>query len=234
MKQLFSTLLSISLATGLIAQCNPYFDYNEGDYFEQTAYNKKGKEQSVQHISIKSVEQKGSEVIYLAEATSNQGKEEFSFDMEILCEDGVLRINSQQLLNSVMQQGQTENLQMDFEGDPAGYPAEMTVGDKLENNTFKMTMKAGAEGFSMDIITNIEVTDRKVESKESITTPAGTFDCLKITYKTTTSSEVMGMNNTQTSSGADYIAPRHGVIKSESFDEKGKLSSYSLLTKMSH
>ena len=76
----------------------------------------------------------------------------------------------------------------------------------------------------------IKILNRKVESKESITTPAGTFSCFKITYDMESSTKIMGMNTNVKLSSIDYLAEGIGVVKTESYDKKGELSGYSLLT----
>ncbi|MEQ9168598.1 MAG: hypothetical protein RLO12_20235, partial [Fulvivirga sp.] len=95
----------------------------------------------------------------------------------------------------------------------------LSVGMSLNDASLKMS---GSIPFKMEV----NIVNRKVEGKESITTPAGTFECYKITYTINTKS-IMSMETT----GADWIAKEIGMVKSENYNKNGKLQGYSLLTK---
>ena len=72
----------------------------------------------------------------------------------------------------------------------------------------------------------VNITNRKVEGKESVTTPAGTFDCFKITYDIETKFGVKIERN-----AIEWIAKNVGTVRSESY--KGdKLEGYTELTKL--
>jgi hypothetical protein len=76
----------------------------------------------------------------------------------------------------------------------------------------------------------VTITDRKVVGKESVTTPAGTFDCFKITSNSTIKTKtVVGI--TMEFSAIEWLAPKAAIVKSESY-KKGKLQGYTLLTKL--
>src|SRR5690606_32954803 len=88
----------------------------------------------------------------------------------------------------------------------------------------KITMEARMNG--MKIMTmNMEIKNRKVEAREKITTPAGTFDCFKITYDTYLKAVVKREYKTTI-----WFSPEAGTVKSENYNKKGKLDSTTLLT----
>ncbi len=74
---------------------------------------------------------------------------------------------------------------------------------------------------------NVIIENRKVEAKETITTPAGTFECYKISSEI--SSKVAFVN--QKFKSVDWFAKGVGMVRTETYDKKGKLESYALLTK---
>jgi len=121
-----------------------------------------------------------------------------------------------------------ENTEMNFSDGFMSFPKNMYPGQKLEDVVF--TMKTGDAQFAMEIVSKL--LDRKVDAKEKITTPAGTFDCLKISGKRSSSMKMMGMNKNMGDSTVDYIwfTPGIGVVKQESYSEKGKLINSSQLT----
>jgi hypothetical protein len=71
----------------------------------------------------------------------------------------------------------------------------------------------------------VEMKDRIVEGMETITTPAGTFECYIISYEVKTR---MGLNKTNTAK--QWIAKGFGLVKQEDYNKKGKVISSSLLT----
>ena len=71
-----------------------------------------------------------------------------------------------------------------------------------------------------------DIKNRKVEKKESITTPAGTFVCYKVTYDM--DMKVLMRRSMKT---AEWLAPGVGVVKTETYNQKGELEGYTELTK---
>lgn len=121
-----------------------------------------------------------------------------------------------------------ENTEMNFSDGFMSFPKNMYPGQKLDDVVF--SLKTGTSQIAMEVVSKL--LDRKVESKEKITTPAGTFDCLKISGKQSSSMKMMGMNKKMGDATVDYIwfTPGIGVVKQESYSEKGKLISSSQLT----
>ena len=103
-------------------------------------------------------------------------------------------------------------------------PPTLTVGDELADATIKMSVSmSGMNVMSM----TINITDRKVDKAEEVTTDAGTFSCMLVSYKTTAD---MGFVQTESSS-KEWYSPLVGVVKGETYDKDGKLESKRLLTK---
>jgi len=71
----------------------------------------------------------------------------------------------------------------------------------------------------------ISITNRKVEAVENVTTPAGTFECYKISYDIATKM----MINVKMK-GTEWYAKNVGLVKSESYNNDGKLMGSNLLT----
>jgi hypothetical protein len=76
------------------------------------------------------------------------------------------------------------------------------------------------------------MTNRLVDSRESVTTPAGTFDTVKVTSDMNTESRIMGMPIRSTMKTVSYRAGNQILdIKSETYNKGGKLMGYSILSK---
>ena len=97
-------------------------------------------------------------------------------------------------------------------------------GEKLEDGS--ITISFGSSDISMMKMT-IHITDRKVESKETIQTTAGNFKCIKLSQKINTKMVMSMVSYTK-----EWYAEDIGMVKSESYDKNMKLQGYSLLTKL--
>lgn len=98
--------------------------------------------------------------------------------------------------------------------------SDLKKGDLLQCNTIKDKSKNGFGG-SIDFST--AYSDFKVVGEERITTPAGTFDCLKLTGRTTEKMSGMG-GYTYNAYCQWWIARGVGFVKYEIYDdtEKGR------------
>lgn len=72
----------------------------------------------------------------------------------------------------------------------------------------------------------VRIYDRKHEGKEEITTPAGTFDACKITFKF----DCIKNNRINTHTGVEWYAKGAGIVRSETYNEDGELENYTVLT----
>ncbi len=89
----------------------------------------------------------------------------------------------------------------------------MKVGDQLKDATMHMDMN-GANGMKQSV--DMEMKERKVEAKEKITTPAGSWDCFKISYKSKMRIKTMGIGMPMNIEGTEWFAPGFGVVKTQS------------------
>ena len=104
------------------------------------------------------------------------------------------------------------------------YPAGLAAGQTLPDAS--ITISAGSGGVSlMNLVVNI--TNRKVAGTESVTVPAGTFECYKITYDVET--KLMFKISTTVT---EYVNMGAGNVKTETYDKKGKLMGSSVLTEL--
>jgi hypothetical protein len=104
------------------------------------------------------------------------------------------------------------------------YPSGLSAGQTLDDAS--ITISAGTGGVTIMNLT-VKIINRKVVGPETVTVPAGTFDCFKITYDMET--KMMFKINT---SVAEYINMGAGNVKTETFDKKGKLIGSTVLTEL--
>lgn len=221
MKNILLSIALLGCATGLYAQCNPYYNFKEGASWEITNYSAKDKVTGRQLNTINSMEDLSNGWKAEMNMKSYDKKDELILDKDIeaSCEDGVIKLDMDRFFPEETMQA-FKDMDMTIETENLEIPSDLSVGMSLNDASLKMS---GSIPFKMEV----NIVNRKVESKESITTPAGTFECYKITYTINTKS-IMSMETT----GADWIAKDIGMVKSENYNKNGKLQGYSLLTKM--
>ncbi|MEL7003874.1 MAG: hypothetical protein AAFN93_14225 [Bacteroidota bacterium] len=200
---------------------------NEGGFWEMTSYNAKGKTQGSSKYQVKSLDQSGDDYTALIQIQilDQKDKEVMDNELKFKCEDGVLHYDMSQLMPAKSMQAY-KDMDLQMTGDNLEYPSNLSVGDKLKDAT--MNIAIIGEGLPFDMNFKIETKDRKVMSKETITTPAGTFDCFKISM--TTVSKTVGSVE---SKSIEYIAPGKGIVRTETYNRGGKMTSYSELTAFS-
>ena len=89
-------------------------------------------------------------------------------------------------------------------------------------------MKSGDAAFDMPPLT-FHVFNRRALQAESVKTPIGKFICFKIIQTVEADYPLIGK---QLSTSITWIGKGLGVIKTETYDKKGKLQSRMLLTKL--
>lgn len=223
MKTIFSITLCFILTFIGYSQstCSMYYPFTEGTTFQITSYDKKGKKASVVDYNIINVS--GTTATINTKISDDKGKEVTTTNYNVICENNVISIDFKSLMNPDLMK-QYKDMEMEFEGTNIELPNNIDVGKTLKDANMIMTMKMSGMNMKM----HMNLIDRKVEGKETVTTPAGTFDCYLITY---TMEMKMGMK--YTGMNKEWIAEGVGMVKSENYNKKGKLMGYSELTKIS-
>ena len=226
MKQTFSFLfIIIFLTTFIKAQdCSDYFAFKDGIQLEITNYTAKDKVEGKSIMKVKSAQ--ASEATMSMTYYDKKDKIVFeNFDVNLTCEARAVSIDRASFMNAFTSMTGVEGVEIDVDGEFLEFPADMKVGDKLKDAVSSVT--TNISGISMT--NDTKFINRKVRSKESITVPAGTFECYKISYDVSTKNTLM----TMTMSFEEWYAPQVGLpVKTIIYKKNGKLDSYSLLTKL--
>jgi hypothetical protein len=130
----------------------------------------------------------------------------------VQCTGGALQMNLKMMLSEA-QLKQMNNATATATGEFLEYPASIKEGDVLKDGSLKIdyNMDGGMKA-SMELT----ITERTVGSKESITSPAGTWECFKITSNQKIVSKIGGIGIPMKMSVTEWFAPGAGVIKTES------------------
>ncbi|GGZ91408.1 TapB family protein [Algibacter mikhailovii] len=216
-------LLAFHICLPLVAQdtCNAYYPFEEGAQFEITNFNKKGKKEG--HVSYKVTNIDNHVATLETQIFDAKGKEITTTEYDVTCEGNSISIDFKSLMSPELFK-QYKDMDVDMTGTNIEFPKDLEIGQTL--NDANMNMAINMSGMKMTM--TINMVDRKVDTKESITTPAGTFDCYILSY---TSEMKMGM--THTFSIKEWVSEGIGMVKNETYNKKGNLISYSELTKFS-
>lgn len=207
------------------AQCtNPFYQFKEGMVMEIENYDANDKPQGKNETRVISWSEtpSGYEATLAYKIFDKKGKQIADGEYKAECAEGIIRIQMSAFIPDESLQA-FKDMEMEMKMDNLEFPSDLKAGQTLKDASFEMTAKNSP--MPMKFIFNI--TDRKVEGKESVTTPAGTFDCFKISEKTHSKMMISNMEFTT----VQYIAEKYGAVKTETYRSNGKLMGYSLLTK---
>jgi hypothetical protein len=193
-----------------------------------TIYDKKEKQSGVVTYKITDVNKSGSTTTasFSSEMVDEKGKVTSKGSGKYKCTGGVLYVDAKVALP---QEQMAMYKDMDVKAEEAfiEYPSSISSGQDLKDANFKMDMyKNGAPYSSI----NLDQTNRKVVGKETITTPAGTWECWKITYDTRFKINMAGIGIPVNMRGTEWFAPGFGIVKTEVTNKNGKLMGTTLIT----
>lgn len=232
--KLRNMILSAALfvATGAMAQqdCAFFFPNQEGEQITRNCYNAQGQ---LTNILVYRVDQaydypSGMEVVATYTFTNAAGEALNSGQMVARCNNG----------NFVMSMGHAVsypvalsmvNADVFMMGDLMNYPDAfadpMNPGDddEFEDGTLRIYQK-GNKNNRMEI----NIFDRQFVSNESVNTPAGSFYCTKVKYDM----NIWTPQGTIKGYGYEWYAPNIGIVRTEQYNDKKELQSYSVLERI--
>lgn len=213
---LFATLITTA------QDCKFYLPKIQGAQIEYKSYDGKDKLTGSTIQSIKEIKESGGSYTAWIETKSfdKKGKETGSNEYSVKCENGTYSIDMKSFMDA-QTMAAYEDMDVKVNSDNLEIPANLKVGDELKDG--KLEISVYSEGMKIMSMTT-DITQRKVEAKEEITTDAGTFSCYKITYTMT----VKTMFSVRMEA-SEWIAEDVGTVKSETYS-KGKTMGYTLLT----
>ncbi|MFQ5446657.1 MAG: hypothetical protein ACE5FF_06970 [Saprospiraceae bacterium] len=222
------SLFLLAVATASQAQDNvcesAYMPFKEGLSYELTNYNKKGKVLSASRNKVTSLTSTGDglKAVVETETLDKNGKSltHGSFGME--CRGGTIYLDMSSMLDPQATAG-FSSMEAELTGDALQIPNDLSAGQTLPDGTMEMKVSTG--GVKMMSI-RLAITNRKVEAEETITTPAGSFDCIKMSQETEMKILIKKKYKT-----VNWYAKGVGMVRSENYNSKGKLESYTELTK---
>lgn len=203
--------------------CSNYYYLQNNKTVEMTITNNKGKESGKMTYVVTDSKKNGSSITATinSEFVDAKGKSITKATNNVKCENGIMQMDMKTFIPPVqmeqMKSGSATATDVYLE-----YPANMNVGDQLKDGQFNMDYES-AGGLKSSI--EISITERKVEGKEMITTPAGTWECYKISAKNKIVSKIAGVGIPIKMDVIEWFAPGFGIVKTESKTGKTEITS---------
>jgi hypothetical protein len=179
MRSLFLTICFLVFATMCIAQdCKTFLFMSTNAQIEMTIYDKKGKAAGVQSWNVTDVKNDGNGYSSTINTLfkDEKGKEISKGTGLYKCSGGMLQADMQMVMPP---QPQLQTSDVKLSNAYIEYPYTMTVGESLKDAQMEMDLTLNS---GMKSKVNFKETNRKVNAKESVTTPAGTWDAYQISY----------------------------------------------------
>lgn len=206
--------------------CSRFYPLIQGATYEYSNANGKGKPDGTTVYTISEVipTPDGTQAIFDLRFRDKREKDVYDTQYQVVCDGNILRIAYNTLMPSQMMEQYTNmGIDMDITGTDIELPNDLSVGQDLADAEIRMSINMNGIGMNMAV----NQTGRKVEKKETVTTPAGTFDCFVVTQKTI--STMMGTN--QEVDSRLWLAEGVGMIKQESYRPNGSLTHSTVLEK---
>lgn len=199
----FTFIITLLLVTsGLLAQdCSQYMYMKKNKVIESTCYNDKGE------VLRKVVSTVVDVTTVNGTTTANVNTKYFDKNGKPNGEKSITyKCNGGSFIMDMGANGSQQG-NIKFSASSLEYPSGMKVGDHLKSVTSKMEEKIGG-------VTSVGTSqiERTVVARESVTTPAGTWNCFKIVNKTTTT--ITGYKMAPfTMETTEWYAPDFGIVK---------------------
>jgi len=222
MNKKLTTIISafILISTASAQNCAMYFPSKVGTVLTYVYSEKVDKPVSSCTYALVSQETKdGFSINHIAgESFDKKNKSKMVYNFTSKCDGKAFYIDMKSFLTGM----DVKNLgDFKIESSELQIPTQLTEGMKLNDGWLNLSMEGP---ISMGMKTTI--TNRKVDGFEDITTPAGTFKCVKISYDSDSEAMFMKTKN----KGIEWYTQNIGLVRSETYDKNGKLMGFNVLT----
>lgn len=226
-KHLAAAITEDKAETGPVA-CNKLIFFEPGAEIVTRSYDGAGKETGGQFTKIISVKNEGGMTVANAAATDTNrvNNRITNTKYSYKCDGKNIYFDLANMMHSGSQMPNAT-----IEASNLEYPIAVSAGQTLPDATGTMSFEKNGKKTNMIY----HYKERKVAGKEKITTPAGSWDCYKISNRVDVEVDFPGMSdktkemmkamtNRMQSTGVTWFCPDFGIVKFEMY-QNGKLVS---------
>lgn len=228
----FSLACALQLITmmSFSQDCKGFYLLTRDAEIIMSVYDAKGNENGKQIWKVDELGQAGAawQARVKSQFIDKKGKEVTKAEGSYKCDGGSFKAD----MKMAMPQQQMEAYKdMEVKADEVyiDYPAKMSEGQSLADANFKMEVYN--KGMLQTKISFKEF-NRKVAGMEMVTSAAGTWNAVKISYDAQFSISVggTGIEIPTNMKINEWFAPGFGVVKTETYNKNGKLMGSTLIT----
>jgi len=227
MKKIITLLIGFCFVYSLNAQtCEFYIPSQIGKKITTEYYDSKSKLTGYGTSEVISVSEtsNGTEIVIEVENFDKKSESSGKSRLKYYCRGDVFEVDMNSFISPEQMAG-FENMKIETQAHKLAYPSVLVPGMKLEDGFVETVIYN--EGIKIMTL-RVDVTNIIVEAVEEITVPAGTFTAYKISSDITSKTGFMTMNF----KSVQWIVKNLGVIRNESYNKKGNLNSYSIVSKI--
>ena len=224
MRLAFAILLAALLTgTDLKSQssCSQFFPFEHFESMTYAHYDRRDRLESKHQWEVKELKRDGDRIEAEVALTIREADGEvlMTNSFTAYCEEDTYYIGLEGLHMNEFSEAFGENMQMEITGTDLTIPGNISVGDQLPDAKMKARITS-----PIPMTINMEITERTVDEKTEVSTPAGSFDAYKISQKNMVRAVIRSR-----SQSVEYYSPKYGMIRSETMNRRGRLQGYSQL-----
>ena len=235
LKKTFTIIISFLFLTAMVIQvrsqsCGMFYPLVSGTEIEITSYdtlNQPGGK-SINKITDVATTTDGKTATVQSTNKNKQDAVISTSSWSVKCNGNSVFVDMQSYIPQ-QTKNQWKDMTIKAEAGQLEIPQNLSVGMAMKDASITITLYKNDVLFSTMKVT---IFNRVVASQESITTPAGTFSCYKITQEMKTEMTFNGNVIPISMKSAEYYAAGVGLVKNELINEKGRIYRYGLLTKI--
>jgi hypothetical protein len=208
--------------------CGKMIFFQSGAEIGSKTYDGSGKEVSSQYVKIVDVKNENGMTVAYVESSDTilAYRHVTNMKYNYKCDGRSIYFDLTSILRSSAQ-GQNAK----FEGSVIEYPIAVSAGQTLPDANGTMSIEKGGRKTTV----KYHYKDRKVAGKEDVTTPAGSWNCYKISNTVAVEMDIPGMSekdkkmieartNQMKTTSVTWFSPDFGIVKMEMY-QNGKMQS---------
>ena len=232
MKNLLLLLICL-LPARLMAQDCLGMTFKPGMGYEMQSFSAKDKPNGRMTYVVKNVRKEGGNTLIDIEFQSFDDKDKIRqapAQISYACTGNELVADLSGLAMGAGQNQAFKDSEMKMKVNKLQYPRTLTAGQKLPDGQFEADFYSNG---SMMMQMNMQMTNRLVGPKESLTTPAGTFEVNKVSVDIDMKNRIMGIGIPVSLKSVSYRAGNTIFdVRTETYNKNGKLMGYTVLSKV--
>ena len=220
MKKTLFTAIAVILFVqlGMAQDCSQFINAVNGKKLVYANMDAKGSNTGT--FNYTTTKKNGSTVAIHTEVFDKGGKSIGASDSEAKCNGSMMSIDMKSFIPPASVK-QFSNMQMQGDAKYLVYPLDLKPGQTLDDGS--MTIQINNNGTQMGTM-QMDITNRKVEQQEKVSTQAGDFDCFRISYDAMMKVKMMGVGFPVHMHVVEWFSPKLArPVKSETYAKNGKL-----------